>query len=141
MQQKVFILSNYYFAVCTSRKHGSFSMTAAVTKNNTIFINWSYEVEHCDESFLVYWSNEGPLSPVAKPKRTIVDINTTSFEVTGLGKAEILVSVYAHCNPPYTFEHVFFGKDSSILEILKFFPFEPGVLEIMSLLISVQVLS
>ncbi|XP_028419198.1 myoblast growth factor receptor egl-15-like [Dendronephthya gigantea] len=81
---RIYRVDNPLVPVCTSRKYGSFSMNVTVTTNNTISINWKYEVEHCDQRFFVYWSNEGPLSLVAKPKRIIDDMNSTSLEINGL---------------------------------------------------------
>ena len=70
--------------ICTRYKNGFFSVIASITNNNTIFISWNYEVERCDERFVVYWSSKGPVTKLTQHRKFIDDKNLTSFEIKEL---------------------------------------------------------
>jgi hypothetical protein len=68
-------------------------VNASVTKNNTIFITWKYEVESCDERFVVYWSRKGPVATFKHHQKFINDKNLTFFEIKELGNKKVFRKV------------------------------------------------
>ena len=60
-------------------------MNASFTKNNTILIDWKYQLENCDKGFVVYWSSKRQVSKSTESQEFLNHKNVTSFEIKNLG--------------------------------------------------------
>ena len=69
---------------CTDNKDDKFHVNAVLTERMTISYQWKYKVESCDQSYRVFWSNEGPVD--LNSSSLMLPLNITSYEITDLGK-------------------------------------------------------